>query len=52
MIKKFIRWPLTGLLFYGVYTETGVWTTISLFLILIGIEVTAKAIKDIIKEIT
>jgi hypothetical protein len=37
-VKKIIRIFLTLLLIYGVYTETGIWTAISLFLIMIGIE--------------
>ncbi len=38
-IPIIIRSILTLALIYGVYTETGVWTTISLLLISVGIEV-------------
>jgi len=34
-----IRCILTLALLYGVYTETGIWTTLSLFLIFVGFEV-------------
>lgn len=30
---------LTLLLIYGVYTETGMWTALSLFLVFVGIEI-------------
>ena len=34
-----IKYSLTVLLLYGAYTETGIWTTVNLALILIGFEV-------------
>ena len=34
-----IRWILTVFLILGAYTETGIWTCISLFLIFIAIEI-------------
>ena len=33
------RWMVTTLLIYGAYTETGIYTGISLYLIFIAIEV-------------
>ncbi len=33
-----IRWALTAALIFGVYTETGKWTAISLALVMIAIE--------------
>lgn len=38
-VKYIPRMILTILLLYGVYTETGKWTTLSLFLIFIAIEI-------------
>ena len=35
---RFVRSILTGALLYGVYGETGIWTTISLFLVFAGME--------------
>lgn len=35
----YIRFSLTALLLYGVYTETGIWTALLLFLIVTAIEV-------------
>lgn len=37
-ITDFIRWALTLLLIYGAYTETGIFTAISLLLIAIALE--------------
>lgn len=37
-IPIIIRIILTLLLIYGVYLETGIWTTLSLFLIFVGME--------------
>jgi hypothetical protein len=37
-ITTIIRIFLTVALLYGVYTETGIWTTTSLFLTAIGLE--------------
>lgn len=37
-IQNLIRWILTAALLYGVYTETGIWTAISIFLIFAGFE--------------
>lgn len=42
MIKALIRWILTTLLLYGVYTETGKWTALSLLLISIAIELQSR----------
>ena len=33
------RWALTAALIFGVYTETGVWTAISMTLIFVAIEI-------------
>lgn len=39
--SKIIRCLLTLLLIYGVYTETGIWTTLSMILIFIAFELIA-----------
>ena len=41
MYIRCIRIILSVLLLYGVYTETGIWTTISFSLILIALELEA-----------
>ena len=38
-VSGIIRITLTLLLIYGAYTETGIWTALSLFLILWAIEI-------------
>lgn len=38
-----VRWVLTLLLIWGVYTETGVWTALTITLILLEIEVRTLA---------
>ena len=40
-IPIIIRIILTLLLVYGIYTETGIWTALSLFLVFVGMEVQA-----------
>ena len=56
VIIRVIRWILTLVLVYLAYTETGIWTGICLFLIMISIEllsyVCAKAFKAIEECIT
>lgn len=37
-IKVIIRWTLSIALIYGVFTETGIFTAISMFLIFVSIE--------------
>jgi len=37
-IKIVVRWILSLLLLWGVYSETGVWTTLTLFLIVLTFE--------------
>lgn len=52
-ITKFIRWALTLLLIWGVYTETGIFTSITIGLSLISIEIIVaylKCIREILKE--
>jgi len=39
-----IRWSLTGLLIYGVWTETGIWTAIAFLLIAVSLEMLSDAI--------
>ncbi len=39
MIIQSVRGLIVGILLYGVYLETGVWTTIALFLIFLAQEV-------------
>ena len=41
MLTLCIRIVLSVLLLYGVYTETGIWTTISFSLVLIAFELEA-----------
>ena len=36
---RWSRWLLSLLLLYGVFTETGLWTTLFLFLILVKCEI-------------
>jgi len=43
----FIRWTLSALLIYGVYTETGIFTTIALGLSVISIEIMSSSIKHV-----
>ena len=38
-IQKIIRYALTLLIIYGAYTETGMWTALSLFLIFMSMEI-------------
>ena len=38
-LVNYIRIILSLLLFYGVYTETGIWTTVSLFLVFVTSEI-------------
>jgi len=53
MIKtiNIIRWILSLLLAYGVYTETGVFTLIVVILNFIGIEMIIFLLKGLIKAI-
>ena len=44
-IQIIIRIILTLALIYGAYTETGIWTALSLFLIFIGMEIHGYLIK-------
>ena len=36
---RLVRWALTAALVFGVYTETGIWTAISMTLIFVAIEI-------------
>lgn len=47
IIQSVIRYILCMTLLYGVYTETGVWTTASLLLIFISAEGIAYLLKKI-----
>jgi hypothetical protein len=42
-----VRIILTLCLIYGVYTETGVWTALSLFLVMTGLELNGLAVKNL-----
>ena len=44
VIIRVIRWILTLVLVYLAYTETGIWTGICLFLIMISIELLSYVI--------
>lgn len=46
-IVSYIRITLTLLLLYGVYEETGIWTTITLFLIFVTSEIEAYLKRNI-----
>lgn len=46
----FIRWVLTFLLIWGVYTETGIFIAIALTLSVVAIEIICRGIK-LIREI-
>ena len=51
-IVKFIsRAFFTLLLLYGVYTETGLWTTLAMFLIFAALEATSYLYNSRLKEI-
>ena len=43
-IPTIIRWLLTLLILYGAYTETGIWTTLALFLWAVSSELNSMAI--------
>jgi len=45
IMPSVIRYILTMALLYGVYTETGIWTTLALLLSVIGIEANTSLIK-------
>ena len=45
IITTIIRWILTALLIYGIYTETGIWTVLFATLIIIEIELDALLTK-------
>lgn len=51
MIANVIRWGLTIVLIYGVFTETGIWTAISLTLLFLGIEVGSYNLRTLIKDV-
>lgn len=44
-----VRHLLTLLLLYGVYTETGLWTALSIGLIATNLEITAWILKGLLK---
>lgn len=50
-MKTLIRIILSLLLCWGVYTETGIWTTLAILLSFLGSEITAILIKKINKEL-
>jgi len=52
MIGRIIGIILSLLLIYGAYTETGIWTAISLLLIYVGIELRSAVIRKIIDRIS
>ena len=47
---SYIRWVLTLGLIYGAYTETGIWTAISLLLIFLSIEIQVYNIAQLFKK--
>jgi len=44
-LSMIIRFILTFLLIYGAYTETGIWTALSLFLIFMSVEIQSYLIR-------
>jgi len=50
-IQKIIRYVLTLLIIYGAYTETGMWTALSLFLIFMGMEINGYLIGKVIRKL-
>lgn len=46
---KYVRYFLTLLLVYGVYTETGKWTALSFLLVFVAIEVTSYLVRKLIE---
>ena len=51
MIVTWIRWIFTLALLYGVYTETGIWTTISLTCVFAMSEVRNEIAKRTIHDV-
>jgi len=49
---KIVRGLLSLLLVFGVYTETGIWTALAVFLITIGIEATQFQLNVIHRQST
>jgi hypothetical protein len=43
---KYIRWFLSGCLLVGIYTETGIFTTLFALLVIIQSELVAMVIKE------
>jgi len=46
---KYIRWVLTLMMLYGIYTETGPWTTLAFFLIFVAIEIQSALFDKLLK---
>lgn len=46
-----IRWILTAVLIYGIYTEAGPWTAGAFVLLTITIEMISNALKNIIEAL-
>lgn len=49
-MSKVIRWVLTIALTYGAYTETGIFTALSLLLIFVGLEANGWLTKRALDE--
>lgn len=49
-IQPLVRYALTLLLCWGVYTETGKWTALSTFLVSVSLEVMYQYLFKIIQE--
>lgn len=43
-VPKWLRWALLALLLYGVYTETGKWTTLALALSCVATEILTREV--------
>ena len=46
-MSKVIRWVLTAALCYGVWTETGLWTTVFTVFVALANEASAAAIRRV-----
>lgn len=50
-IISVIRWILTVILIYGIYTETGPWTAGAFILLTVTVEMISNALKNIIEAL-
>lgn len=51
LLSKVVRWVLSLLLLWGIYTETGLWTTTGFFLLILGLEIGAFMLGNLRKRL-